>query len=96
MSKKYKGQPGWQRVLFVVLFWLIFYVAQMVVAAVAFLQCVFVLITDKPNQHLLKFGASLSKYVHDIVAFITFNSDQRPFPFMDFPKPDVVIPSKKA
>ena len=93
MTESYQGQTGWQRVLFVLLFWIVFYVAQMVVGAVAIAQCVFVLISDKPNQQLLKFGDSLGKYIHDILRFVTFNSDQRPFPFSDFPKPDLIIPA---
>jgi len=93
MNESYQGQTGWQRVVFVVLFWIVFYVAQMVVGAVAIAQCVFVLLTDNPNQQLLKFGDSLGKYIHDILRFVTFNTDQRPFPFSDFPKPDLIIPA---
>lgn len=92
MTENYQGQPGWQRVLFVALFWIVSYVAQMVVAAVAVAQCVFVLVSNNPNSHLLKFGDSLGKYIHDILRYVTFNSDQRPFPFTDFPKPDLIIP----
>ncbi|MFT7525549.1 MAG: hypothetical protein ACI9LY_000685 [Arenicella sp.] len=92
MTEQYQGQTGWQRVLFVALFWLVFYVAQMVVAAVAIAQCIFVLLTNNPNAHLQKFGDSLGKYIHDILRYVTFNSDQRPFPFSDFPKADLIIP----
>ena len=92
MTEQYQGQTGWQRVLFVALFWIVFYVAQMVVAAVAIGQCIFVLLTNNPNAQLLKFGDSLSKYIHDILRYVTFNSDQRPFPFTDFPKADLIIP----
>ena len=92
MTEQYQGQTAWQRVLFVVLFWIVFYVAQMVVAAVAIAQCVFVLLTNNPNAQLLKFGDSLGKYIHVILRFVTFNSDQRPFPFTDFPKADLIIP----
>jgi len=93
MTESYQGQTGWQRVLFVLLFWIVFYVAQMVVGAVAIAQCIFVLISNNPNQQLLKFGDSLGKYIHDILRYVTFNSDQRPFPFSDFPKPDLIIPA---
>jgi len=96
MTEPYKGQTGWQRVLFVALFWLVFYVAQMIVAAVAIAQCIFVLISNNPNEQLLKFGDSLGKYIHDILRFVTFNSDQRPFPFSDFPKPDLIIPASPS
>jgi hypothetical protein len=93
MTESYQGETGWQRVLLVFLFWIVFYVAQMVVGAVALAQCVFVLLTEGPNQHLLKFGDSLGKYIHDILRYVTFNSDKRPFPFSEFPKPDLIIPA---
>ena len=96
MTDQLNNQTGWQRILFVIIFWVVFYVAQMVVAAVAVAQCVFYLLTDNPNEQLMKFGDSLSKYIHDILRYVTFNSDQRPFPFTDFPKPDLIIPANPA
>lgn len=93
MTEQTKNLAGWQRVLFVVIFWIAFYVTQMVVGLVAVAQCVFLLITGDPNEQLRKLGDSLGKYVHDILRYVTFNSDQRPFPFTDFPKPDLIIPA---
>ena len=96
MTNEYQGQSGWKRVIFVALFWVIFYFSQIVAAVVTVAQCVFVLVTNKPNQQLLKFGDSLGKYIHDILRYITFNSDQQPFPFADFPKADIVIPAEQS
>ncbi len=94
MSNQYEGNAGWTRVLFVALFWVAFYLTQFVVAAVVIAQCAFTLIGGAPNQQLLSFGDSLSRYVQEILRYVTFNSDQRPFPFSDFPKSDLVIPSE--
>lgn len=91
MTDQYEGKEGWIRVIFVALFWIVFYLTQLVVAAVVIAQCVFTLISGAPNLHLTKFGDSLSRYVHEILRYITFNTDQRPFPFTDFPKSDLVI-----
>jgi len=91
MTDQYEGTEGWVRVLFVALFWVVFYLTQLVVAAVVVAQCVFTLITGQPNQQLLQFGDSLTRYVQEILRYITFNTDQRPFPFSDFPKSDLVI-----
>lgn len=91
MSDQYEGKQGWIRVLFIAAFWLVFYVTQLVIAAVVVAQCLFTLITGNPNTYLLGFGESLSKYVQEILRYVTFNTDQRPFPFTDFPKSDIVI-----
>ena len=92
MSNQYEGNAGWHRVLFTALFWIAFYVCQFVLAVVVVAQCIFTLVSGAPNDQLLKFGDSLSKYVHEILRYVTFNSEQRPFPFTDFPKADIVLP----
>ena len=94
MSNQYEGSAGWVRVLFVALFWFVFYLTQFVIAAVIIAQCVFTLINGTPNQQLLSFGDSLSYYVKQIIGYATFNTDQRPFPFNEFPKSDIVLTSK--
>lgn len=91
MSHEYEGKSAWLRVVFVVLFWIVFHVSQLIIAAVAVGQCGFVLITSRPNQYLMQLGDSLSKYVSEILRFVTFNTDQRPFPFTEFPKSDLVV-----
>ena len=96
MSNQYEGKEGWMRVLFVALFWVIFYFSQFIVALVVVAQCAFALITGGPNTQLLSFGDNLSQYVQQILRYITFNTDQRPFPFTDFPKSDIAITAKTA
>ncbi|MFQ3243531.1 MAG: hypothetical protein ACI9SP_000149 [Arenicella sp.] len=95
MSTQYEGKAGWMRVLFVALFWIVFYMSQLVIAAVVVAQCAFTLISGAPNAQLLSFGDSLSRYVHEILRYVTFNSDQRPFPFSDFPKSDLAVVEEK-
>ena len=94
MSNQYEGNAGWVRVLFVALFWFVFYLTQFVIAAVVIAQCVFTLINGTPNQQLLSFGDSLSHYVKQIISYATINTDQRPFPFNEFPKSDIVLTSE--
>ena len=91
MSNEYEGKTGWLRIAFVVLFWVIFHFTQLVIAVVAIGQCGFVLLTNKPNKYLMQLGDSLSKYVAEILQYVTFNTDKRPFPFAEFPKSDLVL-----
>ncbi|MBT5032323.1 MAG: DUF4389 domain-containing protein [Proteobacteria bacterium] len=83
-------ESNWMRVLFVLLFWVIFYLTQMVLVAVAVGQCAFLLITGNANNYLMQAGDSLGKYVSELLRYVTFNSNQRPFPFTGFPKSDLV------
>lgn len=85
LKQNLKRRETWLRLLLVVLFWLIYSVAEFVLAAVVLLQFGFKLITGECNQKLLYFGESLSQFIYQVVRFMTFNTDERPFPFTDWP-----------
>ena len=76
------------RLLFVILFALVYSAAEIVVLAVVVIQFGFVLVTGDRNPKLLDFGANLSKFVYQILQFGTFVSDRKPFPFSDWPSTD--------
>lgn len=96
MTRQYDDKSTWLRVLFVALFWAVFHLTQLVLFAVAVGQCLFKLTTGNPNTQLSKLGHNLSQYVQEILAYVTFNSDKRPFPFNDFPKDGVIIEGEKV
>jgi len=80
-------QPGtiWQRGLYMLLFAFLLGVAKFVVFTVVILQFLFVLFTGAPNAQLLVLGQSLSTYIYQIILFLTFNSEEHPYPFSDWP-----------
>ena len=80
-----KDQSTWIRGLYILLFAVIYSVTEIVIGLVVIVQFLFVLITHHANEKLLALGASLSTYVYQILSYVTFNSEQRPFPFSDFP-----------
>lgn len=73
------------RALFMILFVIIYYVAEWLVVAVAVFQFVVVLITAKPNPNLTAFGEGLSRFVYQTARFLTFNTEEKPFPFSPWP-----------
>jgi len=75
----------WTRLLFVLLFALIYMVAEIVALVVVVIQFGFVLIGGARNPNLLAFSANLSEYLYRILRFVMFNSDEKPFPFADWP-----------
>jgi hypothetical protein len=42
-------------------------------------------ITRSTQANLLAFGSSLAEYVRQIVAYLTFNTEEKPFPFGEWP-----------
>ena len=81
----------WFRVLYVILFALIYMVAEIVLVAVVVVQFGFVLISGKRNPNLLEFGGRLSRYLYDVLLYFTFRSDNEPFPFDDWPAADKMV-----
>ena len=78
----------WIRLLFVILFAIIYSVAEIVLFALIVFQFGFKLITGETNEFLQQFSKSLNTFIYQILQFVTFNSDDRPFPFMGWPEPE--------
>jgi hypothetical protein len=71
----------WIRGAYMLLFLILLKVAELVAILVALLQFGFVLLSGEPNQLLLDFARGLSRYIYDVVSFLTYGSEDRPFPF---------------
>lgn len=83
-----KKPSAWLRVLFMAGFAVALYVVGVVLLVLMLAQIVFSLVTGSDNANLRKLGASLSEYVAQILAFLTYNSEEKPFPFTPFPLSD--------
>ena len=75
----------WIRGLFMLLFVLIYSLAELVILAVALIQFGWVVATGERNGRLLRFGASLSHYVYQTLQYWLFGSEEKPFPFAEWP-----------
>ena len=83
----------WIRLVFMLLFGFVLYVAMMVLWPVVVVQFLFALITGEPNKKLAGFASSLSQFIQQCIAFETFASEEKPFPFSDFPQPQAASES---
>ncbi|WP_103308773.1 MULTISPECIES: DUF4389 domain-containing protein [unclassified Pseudomonas] len=86
-----QGQPQYEsillRVLWMVVYLLVWQVAQFILGAVVLVQLIYRLIYGAPSASLMNFGDSLSQFLAQIGRFGTFHSDQKPWPFADWPAP---------
>jgi len=71
----------WVRGLYMLLFAVIYSIAEIVVVAVVVFQFIARLVTGEVNQRLLIFGQQLSGYLYDMLRFFTFNTEEKPYPF---------------
>lgn len=78
----------WIRLLYMIVFGLLSVLARMVVWVVAVLQFLLVLVTGRDNTNLRDLGQGASKWTYQAFLFVTFNSDEKPFPFSDWPEID--------
>ena len=89
MSSDVKGNvlnaDVWLRVIFIILFWILLTLIGWVLGAVVIVQFVIVLFSGERNEQLSSFGSRLGAYLKQIVDFMCFTSDEKPFPFSEFP-----------
>ena len=85
LKAKLTEKNKWLRALYMLLFSIIFIVIKFLAWGIAIFQFVTVLITDRPVQRLLNFSQHLGIYSAQIIHFISYNTEEKPFPFNDWP-----------
>lgn len=91
LKKNLSSAECWFRALYVILFLLLAKVAGFVVLVLALVQIVFSLLSGAPNAQLVRFGDGLSKYLFAVFNFVLCKSEDKPFPFADWPEADAVV-----
>ncbi|MET1077314.1 MAG: DUF4389 domain-containing protein [Pseudomonas sp.] len=75
------------RVLWMLCFTLVWQLAEILLGLTVLGQLLYRLFYGAPSAALLGFGDSLCQYLAHIGRFGTFNSDEKPWPFADWPIP---------
>ncbi len=76
----------WTRLLYVLLFVAAFKLVEAVIYVVLAAQFVFHLFNGRPNARLQDLGKKLGSYLRQLVRFLTYQSDDLPYPFGDWPR----------
>jgi hypothetical protein len=77
-------RPVWVRGFYMLLMAILWHVAEVVLLFMAVVQFIFALLGG-PNERLTRFGGALARYLQQVAAYLTFASDELPFPFADWP-----------
>ncbi len=75
----------WIRLVYMILFAVIFNVAELVAGVVVVVQFLFRLFTGEVNEPLREFGRRLAIYFQETVAFLTYHTERKPYPFAPWP-----------
>ncbi len=89
IEENVKSRATWLRLVFMVVFYVLGSVASFVVFVVIVLGFLWRLFTGETNQQLRRAGQSIASYIYQIIRYLTFNSDEKPYPFdADWPSAD--------
>ena len=75
----------WLRGLYMLLFAVLFNIAEIVLAAVAVFQFLAQLLTGGVNQRVQRFGDQLATYLRDMGAFLAYATAHKPWPIGPWP-----------
>jgi hypothetical protein len=81
IEENLKSKATWTRFLFMVICSILVWLASIVGAVVVVLGFLMVLFTGEVNRELRGVGQSLATYIFENIRYLTFNTDERPFPF---------------
>ena len=89
VEENIRSRSTWLRLLFIVAFYVIGTVTTAVLSVVVVLGFLWVLFTGEKNGQLQQAGQVIAGYLYDIVRYLTFNTEEKPFPFgNDLPPAD--------
>lgn len=91
-----KRQSTWMRGLYMLLFSIFYTIAELILFAVIVFQFILKLLTGDTNDRLRKLGQSISTYIYQVLQFLSFNSEQHPYPFGAWPKGEPRPAAKKV
>jgi len=94
LKKNVKDKDTWLRFVYLVVFGVAFYLSILLTFATSIFQFLAKLFSGTSFDGLAEFGHNLAAYQGQVTRFLTFASDDKPFPFAPFPtkKLPVVFP----
>ena len=73
----------WIRLIFMVLYAIAFNFAVSICIGLSLVQFLFFLFTGKANPSIANFNSYIMEFYHDTLAFLLFQTEEKPFPFKD-------------
>jgi hypothetical protein len=81
INENLKKIETWKRIAFMLIYAVIDSMVRLILWLVVLLQVAAVLLTGGVNPNILEFGKNLATYHYHILLFLTFSTEQLPFPF---------------
>jgi hypothetical protein len=81
IEENLRNRSTWKRFLFMIVVAVLFWLGVVVGLIVILLQFFWVLFTGRTKKEFSAVGRQLAEYSREIVLYMSFNTDERPFPF---------------
>jgi hypothetical protein len=80
-----RERPGLLRALYTILYLIIIRLISMVLFVIAITQYIYSWLTGEPNDKILHFTEGLAEYSKQLVSYVGFNTDEKPWPVGEWP-----------
>ncbi len=81
----------WTRLIYMLLSSVFLYIASLLGGVLVVAQFVFAIVTGAPNERLRALGWEISTYIHQVWQFLSYNSEDKAFPFSDWPQAPIAV-----
>ena len=74
------------RLLYTILFFIIFEILKTIIQVSVLFQYVYLLISKTYSEPVRNFTNKVSVYAYKVLRYVTLNENNKPYPFQDFPQ----------
>ncbi len=86
LKKNLSMPENWIRAIYMILFFFVYNMLDFLIIIITIFQFVATLMTGKPDNRITIVGKHASNYVFQILLFLTYNTEKKPYPFSAWPK----------
>ncbi len=80
IEENLKSRATWLRLAFMLISVMLLGVTSMVGSLIVVLGFFWVLINGEANRQMQQVGQSIAAYIYELIRYLTFNTDEKPFP----------------
>ena len=85
LKENVKSTSTWRRALYMVLYAVFYGFGEAVLFLVVVFQFLHSLFTGERNEMVLEFSENLCAWLYEVMLYLTYNSEDQPFPFAPWP-----------
>lgn len=85
VKENVKNTDTWIRGVFIIIYGVIFYLLFWILWVVVIFQFLMKVLLGNLNDNLMDFSGGLTRYAYQILQYVTFRSEERPWPFGPWP-----------